>query len=158
MKWTRDPVGSGAPATRFCTFSVPCDQAGESCPLERSRESGQRSVCPAAGTARLHEHPFAGNVRELRNVLERAALLTDGSTIEREPIERALAADAAPPVAAAPDARAPGAGQSLREVEPATLRAQIEAHRGSHAELAAKLGISERSLYRKLHALDKERR
>ena len=32
--------------------------------------------------ARLHQHPFPGNVRELRNVLERAALLTDGTTIE----------------------------------------------------------------------------
>jgi hypothetical protein len=38
----RSVVGD-APATRCRTTSaVPCDRAGESCPLARSRESGQR--------------------------------------------------------------------------------------------------------------------
>jgi DNA-binding NtrC family response regulator len=35
------------------------------------------------------------------------------------------------------------------------LLAQLRNHRGSRAELAAKLGISERSLYRRLHAIGK---
>jgi DNA-binding NtrC family response regulator len=42
---------------------------------------------------------------------------------------------------------------SLRDVERAALTAQLKAHRGSRAELARKLGISERSLYRKLRDL-----
>jgi len=113
--------------------------------------------------ARLHEHPFLGNVRELRNVLERSALLTDGTTIERGNIERALAADAplVPGSAArAFQQRAPvksdTAEPSLRDMERAALRAQFRAHHGSRAELASKLGISERSLYRKLKALGEE--
>ncbi|MGV8899683.1 MAG: sigma-54 interaction domain-containing protein [Burkholderiaceae bacterium] len=114
---------------------------------------------------RLSEHAFPGNVRELRNVLERAALLCDGAVIERVHVERALGSDARP--ARLPDL-AVGLpqdpihqghfdefGQSLREIERDALRAQLQSHRGSRAELAAKLGISERSLYRKLHALDK---
>jgi DNA-binding NtrC family response regulator len=82
-------------------------------------------------------------------------------------VERALATDgpmAAPAGAAAPldlpldlslDTPVDGhpADTSLRSVEHAALRAQLKAHRGSRAELARKLGISERSLYRKLHAL-----
>jgi DNA-binding NtrC family response regulator len=36
----------------------------------------------------------------------------------------------------------------------AVLREQVRQHRGGRAELAAKLGISERSLYRKLKALE----
>jgi two-component system response regulator HydG len=36
------------------------------------------------------------------------------------------------------------------------LQAQLKAHRGSRAELARKLGISERSLYRKLRDIDQE--
>jgi two-component system, NtrC family, response regulator HydG len=41
-------------------------------------------------------------------------------------------------------------------VERATLHAQLKAHRGSRAELARKLGISERSLYRKLRDIDQD--
>ncbi|MEO8299645.1 MAG: helix-turn-helix domain-containing protein [Burkholderiales bacterium] len=40
--------------------------------------------------------------------------------------------------------------------ERAALQAQLKAHRGSRAELARKLGISERSLYRKLRDFDRE--
>jgi len=45
---------------------------------------------------------------------------------------------------------------SLRSVERAALQAQLKAHRGSRAELARKLGISERSLYRKLREIVQE--
>jgi DNA-binding NtrC family response regulator len=41
-------------------------------------------------------------------------------------------------------------------VERAALLAQLKAHRGSRAELAQKLGISERSLYRKLREIGDE--
>jgi DNA-binding NtrC family response regulator len=59
----------------------------------------------------------------------------------------------APAESSAP-ASAPGAaGPSLRELERAALRERAAAHQGSRAELAAVLGISERSLYRKLKAL-----
>ncbi|HSM22328.1 MAG TPA: sigma-54-dependent Fis family transcriptional regulator, partial [Rubrivivax sp.] len=44
----------------------------------------------AAALQRLAEHAFPGNVRELRNVLERAALLCDGAVVERTHVERAL--------------------------------------------------------------------
>jgi DNA-binding NtrC family response regulator len=45
---------------------------------------------------------------------------------------------------------------SLRDMELAALRAQVQGHQGSRAELASKLGISERSLYRKLKELDED--
>ncbi|ACB35807.1 putative sigma54 specific transcriptional regulator [Leptothrix cholodnii SP-6] len=104
--------------------------------------------------ARLGTQPFPGNVRELRNVLERAALFTDGTLIDDLQIEQALAADG--PVAPRVPVRAaapPEAGPSLREMASAQLQARLDAHHGSRAELARQLGISERSLYRKLRAL-----
>jgi DNA-binding NtrC family response regulator len=117
----------------------------------------RRLSLEAQALQRLNEHAFPGNVRELRNVLERAALLADGSQIERVHIERALDSGAASPqlarsasVATTPD-RASGA--TLREVELQMLRDQLQAHRGSRAELARQLGISERSLYRRLREL-----
>jgi len=116
---------------------------------------------------RLSEHAFPGNVRELRNVLERAALLCDGAVSERAHVERALGSDSSPaprknladqsqpqiPTSAARHA----SGRSLREIERDALLAQLRTHSGSRAELAAKLGISERSLYRKLRAIGQKK-
>jgi DNA-binding NtrC family response regulator len=110
--------------------------------------------------ALLQRHAFPGNVRELRNVLERAALLTDGASIDSAHMAFALGSDepAYARRAAAPTASqglsAPASDASLRSVERAALQAQLKAHRGSRAELARKLGISERSLYRKLREID----
>lgn len=123
----------------------------------------QRRLSLAADTLdMLKRYPFPGNVRELRNVLERAALLADGNSIEPVHVERALDADARPSPKslpptllseAAPDTKASGAESSLRSVVRDALQAQLKAHRGSRAELAQKLGISERSLYRKLREI-----
>lgn len=105
----------------------------------------------------LNEHAFPGNVRELRNVLERAALLADGSQIERTHVERALDTGATSPQPASPMKGVAAInlepGSTLREVERAVLRNQLQAHQGSRAELARKLGISERSLYRRLREI-----
>ena len=53
---------------------------------------------------------------------------------------------------AAAEPRQPRAPRGLREIEHAALRERTAKHRGSRAALAAELGISERSLYRKLKA------
>ena len=114
-----------------------------------------------SGQQRLMDHPFSGNIRELRNVMERAALFCDGEVIERAHIEHALAADAWAASATTTDPQLPEATQPLEAVSKAQRQAladaalwdAAQAHRGSRAELAASLGISERSLYRKLKAL-----
>jgi DNA-binding NtrC family response regulator len=119
--------------------------------------------------ARLTAHAFPGNVRELRNVLERAALMTDGDRIEADAMVHALAIQgtsrsAAPVAALASAASAASAGAAhadgaagpsvLRDAENAAIRAAVLQHKGSRAELARQLGISERSLYRKLRDIE----
>jgi transcriptional regulator with PAS, ATPase and Fis domain len=47
-----------------------------------------------------------------------------------------------------------GAPGALKLVERTALRQLVAEHQGSRAVLAKKLGISQRSLYRKLKALD----
>ena len=132
-----------------------------------ARVAPQRRMALSAGAlALLQDHPFPGNVRELRNVLERATLLADGASIDAVHVERALGADA-PAAPTAPSQAgsvvlqalpAPSSDASLRSVERAALQAQLKSHHGSRAELARKLGISERSLYRKLRELDDDPR
>lgn len=97
----------------------------------------------------LRQYDYPGNVRELRNIIERASLLCDGEAIQpmHLPEEvrsgRALRANHA------------GKSASLEELERQTLENRLMQHRGSRKNLAAELGISERTLYRKLKRLGK---
>ncbi|MGJ4900994.1 sigma-54 interaction domain-containing protein [Bradyrhizobium sp. HKCCYLS2058] len=111
---------------------------------------------------RLEGYAFPGNVRELRNVLERAALLCDDDVISAATIERALALRA-PGITGRDNAQRTAArllhaedesSLSLKEREARALRTALLTHRGSREALAKSLGISLRTLYRKLKELD----
>jgi transcriptional regulator with PAS, ATPase and Fis domain len=104
-----------------------------------------------AAMAVLERYEFPGNIRELRNIVERAVIMCDGDEIlpEHLPPRLALAASAehGSRAAAAADVR------PLADVEADYLRAAVTAHRGDRRSLAAQLGLSERALYRKLARL-----
>ncbi|WP_081601816.1 sigma-54 interaction domain-containing protein [Paraburkholderia kururiensis] len=105
------------------------------------------SIDPEA-LALLCAYAWPGNIRELRNVLERANLLADHGVIRPEDLPDAIRTPAAPPQVAA---TAPGfARGKLSDAELASVAA---AFTGSRSELAAHLGISERTLYRRLKSL-----
>ncbi|POR12752.1 sigma-54-dependent Fis family transcriptional regulator [Diaphorobacter sp. LR2014-1] len=112
---------------------------------------GRGLVLAPAALRRLAQHPFPGNVRELRNVLERAALLTDGAVVTAHTIERALSFDA-PAAAPARAAQQPDHA-TLRDIESEALRAALAGGAASRRELARALGVSTRTLYRKLRLL-----
>ena len=107
----------------------------------RRAGAGKRTLTiDAEAMAQLQRRPWPGNIRELRNVLERASLFADDGVIR---VEQLLAA----PVeqGAAPDMPLRGASAPLDELH-ATFG-------GTRKALAAHLGLSERTLYRRLKAL-----
>ena len=104
----------------------------------------------------LQAQDYPGNVRELRNLLERTALLCDGDVIEAGHLQQALMSGRRPMPAQRSNAGAasiPAGPGALHAASRAVLKQLVAKHQGSRTELANQLGISERSLYRKLKAL-----
>jgi transcriptional regulator with PAS, ATPase and Fis domain len=113
--------------------------------LERlSPERPMHLTAPALD--RLRAYAFPGNIRELRNLLERAILLADGDSIGPEQLPEELEA------AAPGQARAGSAAQllPLDEAERRYVNWALEQVGGDKKALARILGVSERTLYRKL--------
>lgn len=110
-----------------------------------------RTLAPDALTY-LTRHDWPGNVRELANVLERALLMSDADSLERQDFERIL-----PGLADGRAARAGTEPKTLEEVHQAAEReailGAIAAASGNKAQAARNLGISRASLYEKLGAL-----
>jgi len=97
----------------------------------------------------LMAYRFPGNVRELQNLLERACLLVDDDTLRPEHLPEGLRG-----VADGADRR-PAWEEivPLAEAESGYLRWALGRFVGERSELARLLGVSERTLYRKLRRL-----
>ena len=119
-----------------------------------------------AAMALLIAYDYPGNVRELRNVLERASLLCDGDTLlpahlADEVRHGGSTATHAPPAsgpAASESEKAVALAQALAAAPASDSLAALLARprSASRRALAESLGISERTLYRRLQALKQE--
>jgi two-component system response regulator FlrC len=106
-------------------------------------EMGRPPMRLDAGAAeRLRGTELRGNIRELRNLIERAVILADGDLVRREH----LWLEATPP---ADDAGAPGP-QTLDELERVAISAALAETGGNRRRAAEQLGIGLRTLYEKL--------
>ncbi|MDE3215477.1 MAG: sigma-54-dependent Fis family transcriptional regulator [Gemmatimonadota bacterium] len=108
--------------------------------LERFRGQGAPTLAPDA-VEMLQAYEWPGNIRELRNVIERALLLHRGAV---------LGAADLPVTQARPAAGLPGSRVSLADLERRHIEAVL-AHTSWHQGQAAEvLGISPKTLYRKI--------
>jgi two-component system response regulator HydG len=115
-----------------------------------------RAVTEAA-LARIEEETWAGNVRELRNVMDRAVLLTRGDVIRSHALRLGRAA---PRVSAVPDRlEQPGypTTASLAGVEADHIRRVLEDVGGQVGRAADVLGIHRNTLTRKIRAYGLDR-
>lgn len=109
-----------------------------------------------AGTtrARLAAYDFPGNIRELRNILERAMLMADGDTLLPAHLPPALAGCGPLAPGGLPDMGITNMGMAdvvpLDVAERRYLLWALAQLGGDRKALARRLGISERTLYRKL--------
>ncbi len=122
--------------------------------LNRFRSDAARAatIFTPAALEQLTHHPWPGNIRELANAVERAAILCDALPIDMEhlPIWRAKAPS--------PANQDWFAGKTLRQIEYAAIDAALERHHGNKGAAVEELGISIKTLYNRLNELESHRR
>jgi transcriptional regulator with PAS, ATPase and Fis domain len=95
----------------------------------------------------LRQYAFPGNIRELRNIVERAVVLSENGIVDVAHLPAECTRDRQGAVASAEEI------VPLELAERRYLERAVALHQGDRRALADKLGISERALYRKLAEL-----
>ena len=122
-------------------------------------------LTPDANT-RLKKYQYPGNVRELRNILFIAATHSRNREIDASLINNVInnmphcnEPDIAelnqpgPDRAVAPESVAGGPAPTLKDIEEQHIRTLLDQYHGNRKQVADTLGISERTIYRKLRRL-----
>ena len=126
------------------------DRRDDIVPLARhfaSQFSNRQVRFSPRATQSILTHAWTGNVRELRNAIQRACLLCQGDVILPEHLPTNIAAPAEEPVD----------GARLSQVERATILATLDECGGNRTHAAKKLGISRRALLYKLRSMEDEK-
>ncbi len=100
---------------------------------------GQMSLNQAAET-KLQNGQWSGNIRELANTLERAAILAEGQEISDEDLVVGLGGDV----------EASGRKRTMHDIESEAIRRALAEVGGNRRLAAEQLGIGVRTLYEKL--------
>jgi two-component system response regulator HydG len=115
-----------------------------------AKNNRPRLEAPREVLAALSDHSWPGNVRELENVIERAAVLcrSDKLTVDDLPdvVREGEGAE--------PSTITFSVGTPLDEVERRLIRETLRHARGDKSVAAQLLGISTRTIYRKLGELE----
>jgi DNA-binding NtrC family response regulator len=119
---------------------------------EACERNGRRAMRLARDAVlALQAHDFPGNVRELRNLVERLAILCDGPEISADDVARVF------PGARKPRADRFRAGASFHELveeaEREVILGALDAHSDNVSDTARTLGLERSHLYKKMRAL-----
>jgi transcriptional regulator with PAS, ATPase and Fis domain len=119
------------------------------------KEFNQRNGRSIAGVSQdvmnvFEEHSWPGNIRELRNVIERATIVADGPLINVKDLPPLLDHDRPP----AADKLAPG--MTVDQAERALILMTLEHTRGNKTRAAEMLDISLKTLHNKLDRYEEQ--
>jgi len=92
----------------------------------------------------LEDYQWPGNVRQLRNVVEKMCVLSAGGSLTLADVPQEISHPAA-------ESPAEGQSRTLEETEKAKILAVLESSGGNKTKAAETLGISRRTLHRKLN-------
>ena len=114
----------------------------------------QKGLSPAA-LARLMRHPWRGNVRELRNVIERAAVMASAGDITETDLDLEGEAAAVPAAGPTPGVTFTEAKKAaITEFEKGYLLEALRQHDGNVSRAAEAIGMVRQSLQQKIREHD----
>ena len=90
--------------------------------------------------------PYYGNIRELKNIVERTILVSANDIITAADVERNLTQITVPDTVQT----TPMTGMTLEDMERAAIQQALVATGGNLTQMASKLGITRQSLYRRM--------
>ena len=96
----------------------------------------------------LQSLPLPGNIRELKNLVERTVLMAEGEELTAADFRQSLSPSSHESVC--PSLSSTGSSPTLEELERAAIAASIQKHAGNLSLVAKELGISRGALYRKI--------
>ena len=108
---------------------------------------GKPRVLSASALDLLRHYPFPGNVRELRNIVERLCIMTRGASIGVEQVQAIL------PRAPGGSAASVRLSEAVREFERKEIEAALLGAGGSMTRAAVRLGLERSHLYKKMKRL-----
>lgn len=110
-----------------------------------------------AAQNKLRNHPWHGNVRELKNLVQRLLILGAGEEINQDEVEAALGSpemkSELPTLNDSISFDQP-IRQAREQFEKAYLEYQLQQNEGNIARMAKAVGMERTQIYRKLHSLD----
>jgi DNA-binding NtrC family response regulator len=99
----------------------------------------------------LISYRWPGNIRELRNVMERMVVLSRGDRITLRDVPAEVKEEAGPIKSGGGTLRG---ATSMQEAEKKMIMQSLDDHKGNRTKAADQLGISRRTLHRKLNEFD----
>ena len=104
-------------------------------------------------TEHLKKQPWPGNIRQLSNVIERAMLLSEGSTVTKESLLASIEPSEEPPSESLVEQVVPveSGDLTLAMLEKQMLERVLAEEKFNYSRTAERLGIHRTTLWRKLH-------
>jgi len=128
--------------------------------MRESARENEKAVheITAEAMERLQNYSWPGNVRELRSAIETAVVLCRGEkiTVRDLPSEVRGGVPAIPTPARTAAATSDGGGLVVKDAEKQLIIRALKESNRNRTEAARKLGMSRRTLHRKLHAYSLE--
>ena len=113
----------------------------------RENQRGELKISPELMNA-LERHPWPGNIRELRNCLESMVVLSSGDTLTVDDMPQVFGD--APGARSDAETSSSDSGGTLESSERELIAKALERNHGNITRAAQELGISRRTLHRRL--------
>ncbi|MEX3968428.1 sigma-54-dependent transcriptional regulator [Paraburkholderia sp. EG286B] len=118
-----------------------------------ARSAGRPMHLSAGAQRRLVEHLWLGNVRELKNAMERVCSLAPGPAVTEDDLAFLRGASVPSGQALPPEFADLPLGEAVERVERVMIARALALANGNRADAARRLGISRQSLYTKMASL-----